>query len=85
MKAITYSKAQRNLRAIIQDVCDNSEPTIIINDKNDEQAVLISLSDYQSIEETSYLLRAPANRAHLERSLENAREGKLVSFPVDDL
>jgi antitoxin YefM len=85
MKAITYSKAQRNLRAIIQDVCDNSEPTIIINDKNDEQAVLISLSDYQNIEETSYLLRSPANRAHLEASLKNVREGKLVSFPVEDL
>ena len=59
--------------------------TIIVNDKNDEQAVLISLSDYQNIEETSYLLRTPANRAHLEKSLENVREGKLVGFPVEDL
>ncbi|MBN1662322.1 MAG: type II toxin-antitoxin system prevent-host-death family antitoxin [Deltaproteobacteria bacterium] len=85
MKAITYSKAQRNLRTIIQDVCDNSEPTIIINDKNDEQAVLISLRDYQNIEETAYLLRSPANRAHLKKSLENVREGKLVSYPVEVL
>jgi len=85
MKAITYSKAQKNLRAVIQDVCDNSEPTIIISNKNDAPAVLISLDDYQNIEETAYLLRSPTNRAHLEISLKNVREGKLVSFPVEDL
>lgn len=84
MKAITYTKAQKNLRAVIQDVCNNSEPTIIVS-RNNTQAVLISLDDYRNIEESAYLLRSPANRAHLEASLKNAREGKLVSFPVDDL
>ena len=85
MKAITYSEARKNLRAVIQDVCRNSEPTVIVNGKGDEQAVLISFEDYQNMEETAYLLRSPANRAHLERSLKNAQEGKLVTFPVEDL
>ncbi|MDO9585690.1 MAG: type II toxin-antitoxin system prevent-host-death family antitoxin [Syntrophales bacterium] len=85
MKAITYSEAQKNLRAVIQDVCKNSEPTIIVSNKDDAQAVLISLDDYQNMEETAYLLRSPANREHLERSLKNVREGKLVSYPAEDL
>ena len=85
MKAITYSNARKNLRSLIQDVCNNAEPTIIVSDESGEQAVLISLEDYQNLEETAYLLRTPANRAHLERSLQNLKDGKLVSFPVDDL
>ena len=85
MKAITYSEARKNLRAVIQDVCRNSEPTVIVSGKGDEQAVLISFEDYQNMEETAYLLRSPANRAHLERSLKNAQERKLVTFPVEDL
>lgn len=85
MKAITYSDAQKNLRAVIQEVCENSEPTIIVNKKDDAQAVLISLDDYSNMEETAYLLRSPANRAHLERSLKNALEGKLVTFPLEAL
>ncbi|MFH1147497.1 MAG: type II toxin-antitoxin system prevent-host-death family antitoxin [Pseudomonadota bacterium] len=85
MKAIAYSAAKKNLRAIIRDVCKNAEPTIIVGDENEEQAVLISLEDYRSIEETAYLLRSPANRAHLERSLKNVEEGKLATFPAEDL
>jgi antitoxin YefM len=85
MKAVTYSKARKNLRAIIQDVCKNSEPTIIVSKEVNEQAVLISLEDYQNLEETAYLLRSPANRAHLEKSLKNQEEGKLVTFPLEEL
>lgn len=85
MKAIAYSAAKKNLRSVIRDVCKNSEPTIIVGDENEEQAVLISLEDYRSIEETAYLLRSPANRAHLERALKNVEEGKLVTFPTEDL
>lgn len=49
-----------------------------------EQAVLISIEDFQAIEETAYLLSVPANRAHLERSLRQVTEGKLVDFPMDN-
>jgi len=85
MKAITYSNARKHLRLLIQEVCKNSEPAIIVSNKDNEQAVLISLEDYQSMEETAYLLRTPANRAHLEESLQEAREGKLVTYPAEDL
>jgi len=85
MKAITYSNAQKNLRSLIREVCKDSEPAIILSNESSEQAVLISLEDYQNMEETAYLLRTSANRAHLEKSLQNVRDGKLVTFPVEDL
>lgn len=85
MKAVTFSNARKNLRSLIQDVCNNSEPAIIVGSKTDEQAVLISLSDYEAMEETAYLLSSPANREHLMKSLKEAEEGKVVDFFADDL
>ncbi|MFZ2632088.1 MAG: type II toxin-antitoxin system Phd/YefM family antitoxin [Desulfosalsimonadaceae bacterium] len=50
------------------------------SNRTKEQAVLISLEDYQAMEETAYLLSSPANRAHLEKSLKEAQHGKLIDF-----
>jgi len=85
MKAVTYSNARKNLKALIQEVCKDSEPAVIVSDHTKDQAVLISLEDYQALEETAYLLSSPANRAHLERSLNQAQQGRLVGFPAEDL
>jgi len=85
MRAITYGNARKNLRELIQDVCKNSEPAIIVGSHSEEQAVLVSLDDFQSMEETAYLLSSPANRAHLEKSLKEVKEGKFVEFSAEDL
>ena len=85
MKAITYSDAKKNLKALIHQVCKDSEPAVIVDSRTKEQAVLISIEDYQAMEETAYLLNSPANRAHLERSLKQVSEGKLVDYLADDL
>jgi antitoxin YefM len=85
MKAVTYTDARKNLKALIQTVCKNSEPAVIVSSRSKDQAVLISLEDYQAMEETAYLLRSPANRGHLERSLKEAQSGNLVTFPIEDL
>ena len=47
MKAITYSEAKKNLKALIQQVCNNSEPAVIVSG-TEQQAVLISLEDFQA-------------------------------------
>jgi antitoxin YefM len=85
MKAVTLAQARKQLRSLVQEVCENAEPTLIVNKESRDQAVLISLQDYRSLEETAYLLRTPANRSHLEESLRQVREGQLVSFPTEDL
>ncbi len=86
MKAVTFTNARKNLKALIHAVCKNSEPAIIVSNRAEEaQVVLISLADYQAMEETAYLLNSPANRVHLEKSLKQAQSGKRVPFPVEDL
>jgi antitoxin YefM len=58
---------------------------IIIGNQPEEQVVLVSLEDFQAMEETAYLLSSPANRRHLERSLQEADKGEVIEFPVEDL
>jgi prevent-host-death family protein len=45
MQAVNYSHARNNLKALIDEVCDNDEE-IIITTKNEKSAILISLDEY---------------------------------------
>ena len=64
MHAITYTTVRANLASAMDRVCDDHEPLIIT--RNGEQAVvMLSLEDYKALEETSYLLRTPANARRL--------------------
>jgi len=64
MHAITYTTVRANLASVMDRVCDDHEPLIIT--RNGEQAVvMLSLEDYKALEETSYLLRTPANAKRL--------------------
>lgn len=75
MKAITYSAARENLASTMQQVCDDREPVIITRKRN-QAVVMLSLEDYESIEETSYLLRSPANAKRLREAIDQLESGK---------
>ena len=69
MDAITYSNARANLASTMNRVCENHEPLIIT--RNSEQSVvMLSLEDFQSLEESAYLLRNPANARRLLAAIE---------------
>ena len=69
MKAISYTAARENLASTINEVCEDRSP-VIITRKREQAVVMMSLEDYESLEETSYLLRVPANAQRLQESIE---------------
>ena len=75
MDAITYTQARANLAKTIDAVCDNHD-AIIITKKNDRSVVMLSLEDYQALEETSYLLRSPNNARRLLDSINELDAGE---------
>lgn len=77
MDAISYSSARKNLVKTMEKVCDDHSP-IIVTRKNARAVVIMSLDDYNAIEETAYLLRSPANAERLRQSIKQAEEGKIV-------
>ncbi|HBW56335.1 MAG TPA: antitoxin [Oscillatoriales bacterium UBA8482] len=75
MKAITSNQAKQKLDEIIDKVILDAEPTILCNDQG-KQAVLMSLDEFNSWQETLYLLSNPANAEHLLESIKQAKSGK---------
>jgi antitoxin YefM len=65
MRTTSYSELRRNLAATLDSVTDDHAPVIITRDRGKPAAVLMSLEDFASYEETRYLLQSPANAARL--------------------
>ena len=74
MKAITYTAARQNLAKTMEKVCKDHAP-IIVTRKSTESVVIMSLEDYESLEETAYLLRSPKNTRRLIESVAQLEEG----------
>jgi antitoxin YefM len=68
MATITYSEVRSKLAETMEKVCDDHAP-IIITRKNSRSVVMISLDDYEAMEETAYLLRSPKNARRLLESM----------------
>jgi len=79
--AITASEARKNLFPLIEQVNEDHTPIEITSKRGD--AVLIGIDDYRALEETTYLLRSPANVRRLVQSLDQARSGKLEQHELD--
>ena len=75
MDAISYTAVRANLSKTMERVCNDHAP-IIITRKRESPVVMLSLEDYQAMEETTYLLRSPANALNLLESIEALEEGK---------
>lgn len=68
MDTITYTSARGNLAKTMKKVCDDHSP-VIITRKTENPVVMMSLEDYQALEETAYLLRSPKNARRLLESI----------------
>ena len=77
---ITASEARRNLFPLIEQVNDDRTPIEITSRRGD--AILMSRADYDALEATAHLLRAPANARRLLESLEQALDGRRESHEL---
>lgn len=75
MATITYSEARSKLAETMEKVCDDHAP-IIITRKNSRSVVMLSLDDYEALEETSFLLRSPRNARRLLESIAELESGR---------
>jgi len=68
MDSISYTSARSNLAKTMSQVCNDHAP-VAITRKGEGAVVMISMEDYQSLEETSYLLRSPKNLKRLVQAI----------------
>lgn len=75
MESISYTSARSNLAKTMDQVCNDHAP-IAITRKGQGTVVLISMDDFQALEETAYLLRSPKNARRLIDAVTQLEEGK---------
>lgn len=75
MRTMTYSESRANYAATLSAVVDDREE-VIITRAGHEPVVIVSLDEYESLKETAYLLRNPANARRLLGSIERLEAGR---------
>lgn len=74
MNAIAYSEVFSHFAEVLEKVCDDHAPIVITRDRQ-RPVVLMSLEDYEALEETAYLLRSPQNARRLIESIAQLEAG----------
>ncbi len=77
MNVLTFSEARASFKQALDSVCKDHEPTVITRQRG-EHVVMMSLDDYNSMQETLHLLGSPANAERLRRSIAEFKAGKTV-------
>lgn len=75
MQTLSVSETRANLKGVLDRVVADKAPVQITRPKG-EGVVMISQSEWESIEETLYLLRSPANAKRLLESIAELDAGK---------
>ncbi|MBW4483327.1 MAG: type II toxin-antitoxin system prevent-host-death family antitoxin [Tildeniella torsiva UHER 1998/13D] len=83
MRVVTFSEARNKLKAILDQVTNDADYTVITR-RDAEDAVVMSLDYFNSLLETVYLLKSPANAAHLEESIAQYRQGQTTERDLLD-
>jgi antitoxin YefM len=65
MKSVTFETARRNFGSTLDQVCMTKTPVTIKRPGKNKSIVLLPLGEYNSIEETAYLMRSPSNARRL--------------------
>jgi antitoxin YefM len=83
MKTMTYSESRARYAETLDAVVNDAEP-VVITRAGHEPVVIISKREYESLVETAYLLRSPANARRLLASIERLEQGQGVVRELAD-
>ncbi|MCT8389741.1 type II toxin-antitoxin system Phd/YefM family antitoxin [Leuconostoc holzapfelii] len=80
MLAVTQTDLRTNIKQLLDNVAHNDD-TIVVTRSNRENVVIISEAEYNSWQETNFLMKNENNRKSLSESLAsiNRGEGKVLT------
>jgi len=81
---ISYSSLRANLKSTLDEVCNAHNP-ILVTRKNGDDIVIVSKSDFESLEETNYLLSSIKNRERLDEALNRKKKERISISNITEL
>ncbi|RPF27789.1 type II toxin-antitoxin system Phd/YefM family antitoxin [Georgenia muralis] len=75
MKTMSYTESRARYAEVLDGVINDREE-VVITRAGHESVVIVSLEDYESLRETAYLMRSPANARRLLDAMERLEAGR---------
>ena len=75
MKTMSYTESRARYAEVLDSVVNDREE-VVITRAGHEPVVIVSLEDYESLRETAYLMRSPANARRLLDAMERLESGR---------
>ena len=82
MQAVSVTQLRNNMKKYLDDVSKSSDVIIVSRALEEEAVVILSLKEYNSINETGHLLSTAANREQLHNSIDQIKNGKTHKFKL---
>lgn len=83
MRVVSFTEARNKLKTVLDSVVNDADTTVITR-RDSEDAVVMSLDFYNSLMETVYLLKSPANAEHLRKSIEQFKNSQVKEKDLID-
>ena len=83
MRVVNFSEARNRLKNVLDQVVNDADYTIISR-RDADDAVVMSLDQFNGLMETVHLLKNPANAVHLDKSIKQYHSGNTVEHSLTD-
>lgn len=84
MQAVAYSNVRNNLKSFMKKVNNDADVVYITSQNQEENAVLISQTEYENMLENMYLRASSSNRQRLDDSIARLNKGMGTTHAIDE-